>query len=77
MNRLFSGTYLIEIKINGNTDKISLPNILDLYGKRIKSIEFVDACRIRLPAACHSRMRMTTCREPNGCITQVQILISK
>ena len=22
-------------------------------------------------------MRMTTCREPNGCITQVQILISK
>lgn len=42
MNRLFSGTYLIEIKINGNTDKIMLPNILDLYGKRIKSIEFVD-----------------------------------
>ena len=24
------------------------------------------ACRIRLPAACHSLKRMTTCREPNG-----------
>ena len=35
------------------------------------------ACRIRLPAACHSRMRMTTRREPNGFTTQVQILISK
>ena len=34
------------------------------------------ACRIRLPAACHSLKRMTTCREPNGFITQVQILIS-
>ena len=37
----------------------------------------VWACLIRLPAACHSLKRMTTCREPNGFITQVQILISK
>lgn len=42
MNRFFSGTYLFELVINGNSDKILMPTPLDLYGKRIKSVEFVD-----------------------------------
>lgn len=42
MNRLFSGTYTMEISITGTNNKIQLTQPLDLYAKRIKHIEICD-----------------------------------
>lgn len=41
MNRLFSGTYTMEVLI-GTNNKIQLTQPLDLYGKRIKHVEICD-----------------------------------
>ena len=43
MNRLFSGTYTMEVPIiAGTSDNITLTQPLDLYGKRIKHVEICD-----------------------------------